>query len=155
MHGLEQLIPLIEETGVRIGLENLPNFEAIPSEMETEHIAQTFGADKVCYWHDFGHAQIRQNLGLISHRHWLERLHPYLGGVHIHDVIPPIQDHAMPPQGEIDFKRFRNIGESDIVRVFEPSSRASAQDVREGLVHIRNAWQENDEQIENKPEGLD
>jgi sugar phosphate isomerase/epimerase len=139
--GLEKLIPICEETGVSIGLENLPNWEAVPSEEEMERLSALMNNNKIRYWHDFGHGQIRQNLGFISHKRWLEKLTPYLGGVHIHDVIPPSRDHVMPPDGDIDFKSFRTIGESDIVRVFEPSSRCTPEEVARGLATVKAAWQ--------------
>ena len=140
-YGVEKLIPICEETGVAIGLENLPNWEAVPNEEEIQRLCGLFESDKVRYWHDFGHGQIRQNLGFIIHKTWAEKLIPVLGGVHIHDVDPPTRDHVMPPHGECDFKGFRKIGESDIVRVFEPSSRCSPEEVAEGLAVVKAAWQ--------------
>jgi hypothetical protein len=39
------------------------------------------------YWHDCGHAQIKENLGFIHHALHLESLAPRLAGFHVHDVI--------------------------------------------------------------------
>ena len=41
------------------------------------------------YWHDTGHAQIKENLGFIDHALHLESLARRLAGFHIHDVQFP------------------------------------------------------------------
>jgi sugar phosphate isomerase/epimerase len=138
--GLEQLMPVLEETGVTLAIENLPTWEAIPTELEFEAIFRRFGDRHIRYWHDLGHGQIRQNMGLINHERWLERLHPYLAGMHVHDVAPPATDHVMPPRGHIDFQRFHRFALSDMVRVIEPSSRCPAAEVIEGLAYVQKNW---------------
>jgi sugar phosphate isomerase/epimerase len=138
--GLEQMIPVIQETGVKLAIENLPTWEAIPTELELEGLFRRFGDEHIRYWHDLGHGQIRQNLGFINHERWLERLQPHLAGMHIHDVAPPATDHVMPPHGQIDFNRFQRFGISDILRVIEPSSRTPAAEVTEGLAFLKACW---------------
>lgn len=138
--GLEQLMPVLEETKVVLGIENLPTWEAMPTELEFEAIFRRFGDRHIGYWHDLGHGQIRQNMGFINHERWLERLRPNLVGMHVHDVAPPATDHVMPPRGQIDFQRFQRFGVSDIVRVIEPSSRTPAAEVAEGLAFLKKTW---------------
>ena len=144
--GLDQLMPVLQETGVVLGIENLPTWEAIPTELEFEAIFRRFGDRHIRYWHDLGHGQIRQNLGFINHERWLERLEPHLAGMHVHDVAPPATDHVMPPRGQIDFKRFQRFGSLDILRVVEPSSRTPAAEVAEGLAFLKTCWQASGEQ---------
>ena len=133
-------MPVLEETGVYLGIENLPTWEALPSELEFEAIFRRFGNRHIRYWHDLGHGQIRQNLGFINHERWLERLQPNLVGMHVHDVSPPATDHVMPPHGHIDFSRFKRFGLADILRVVEPSSRTPAAEVVEGLAFLQTQW---------------
>lgn len=138
--GLEALMPVLQETGVVLAIENLPTWEAIPTEVEFEEIARRFGNRHIRYWHDLGHGQIRQNIGFINHERWLERLQPHLAGMHVHDVLPPATDHVMPPRGQVDFPRFQRFAQLDIVRVIEPSSRTPAEEIAEGLKFLRECW---------------
>jgi sugar phosphate isomerase/epimerase len=105
-----------------------------------EKIFQKFDSPSIGYWHDIGHGQIRQNLGFIGHRRWLEKLSPKLIGMHIHDVFPPAQDHIMPPNGKIVFQDFKSAIHSDTIFVLEPSPRLPAKDIVEGLKIISKAW---------------
>lgn len=139
-NALEEILPVLQETNVRLALENLPSWEAIPSETEMEEIFKRFDSPAICYWHDIGHGQVRQNLGFISHKLWLEKLASHLGGMHIHDVAPPARDHLMPPNGNINFTSFKSFAESGIVLVFEPAPGTPGTEIREGMRIIREAW---------------
>ncbi|MBN2301965.1 MAG: sugar phosphate isomerase/epimerase [Lentisphaerae bacterium] len=138
--GLEQLLPVCEQFKVKIALENLPSWEAVPTETEMEQLIERFRSPMLGYWHDFGHGQVRQNLGFIGHKRWFDKLLPYLAGTHIHDVIPPAHDHVMPPKGKICFSLFNNAVKSDIPLVFEPAPGTAADDIRVGLAHVRKEW---------------
>jgi sugar phosphate isomerase/epimerase len=140
--GLERLLPLLDETGVILALELLPTWEALPTELEMERLLVHFSSPRLRYWHDLGHGQIRENLGLVSHLRWLTRLRPWLAGMHVHDVRGVAQDHVMPPGGAVAFPRFREVVQGDILRVLEPSGTATAEDVRRGLDTIRAAWED-------------
>ena len=105
--GLEMLTPVLARTGIRLGLENLPSWESIPTEIECIRLIENIGRDYLCYWHDIGHAQIKENLGFHNHLGSLSKLQPYLGGMHIHDVVAPAQDHLIPSMGNVDFNAFR------------------------------------------------
>jgi sugar phosphate isomerase/epimerase len=137
---IDRLMPALQETGVRLCFENLPTWEAIPTELELEELLKRRGTQHLGYWHDIGHGQIRQNMGVISHEKWLERLQPFLAGMHVHDVQPPATDHVMPPQGRIDFRRFQRFGTLDIVRVIEPTQRASPEEISQALKHLEEVW---------------
>ena len=140
LNGLTQIVPLLEETGVRLGLENLPSWEAIPTEVECLHLIKKFGCKFLCYWHDLGHAQIRESLGLIHHQNQLKNLYPFLGGMHIHDMDANLHDHVMPPSGVIDFSGLKRIVKGSLPKVFEPSPRQSSESVQSGLTYLKNLW---------------
>ncbi len=138
---LEALIPAIQATGVRIALENLPAMEAIPSFSEARQIVTEFGVKYICCWHDLGHAQILENLGLINHGEVLNLAAPYLGGVHIHDVGFPDRDHLMPPRGgTVDFFRAGRIAGGHVKRVFEPNPELTPAEVRAGVTWLKAVW---------------
>ena len=138
---LERLLPAAAETGVRVALEVLPTWEALPTEFEMESLAKQFEAQHLMYWHDIGHSQIRQNLGFISQERWLEKLQPWTAGLHIHDVAPPTLDHLMPPQGQVDFARLARFAQGNVLRVIEPSPQTPRENIIEGLRVLRQAWQ--------------
>jgi sugar phosphate isomerase/epimerase len=137
---LEKLMPLLESTRRILALEILPSWEAIPTEVEMEKLITHFNSPWLRCWHDMGHGQIRENLGLTSHLRWVKRLRPLLAGMHIHDVSPPASDHLMPPLGTIDFTLFRDVVQGDIVRVLEPSPAATAAEIVTGRRIIQEAW---------------
>lgn len=137
---LEEMLPVLEDTGVRLGIENLPAWESIPTEQELIAILQHFDSPYLRSWHDIGHGRIRQNLGFISQHHWLDKLKAYTAGMHVHDVQPPARDHLMPPTGEIDFASFDQFVENDTVVVLEPAPGTPVQDVVEGKRIIMEQW---------------
>lgn len=149
--GVTSLLPALEQYGVALCFENLPSWESIPTEMELEALLRKFNTPRLRYWHDIGHGQIRQNLGLINQERWLDRLSPWLAGMHVHDVVPPAMDHVMPPKGQVDFQRLKTIAQGNLLRVIEPSSRAPREDVETGLAFLRKAWAEAETGAERNP----
>ena len=142
VNGLNRLKPALLETGIQLGLENLPYCESIPTESECKFLIKQLGSNCCCYWHDIGHGQIMENLGLASQHHALESLLPVLGGMHIHDVASGIHDHLMPPMGTVDFTTFKKYVKSDIPKVLEPSSSLSPKHVKRGLAFLKEKWDE-------------
>ncbi len=139
-NSIEKLLPILESNKIRLGIENLPSWETIPCESEMEVLCQHFNSPFIRYWHDIGHGQVRQNLGFISHKLWLQRLSPWLAGMHIHDVSAPVHDHIMPPSGNIDFSYFRDFINTETMLVFEPSTDVMAKDIKTALEMLRNEW---------------
>ncbi len=137
---LEALLPKLEETSIAIGIENLPSWEAIPTEIEAKAIFEKFDSPLIRYWHDMGHGQIRHNLGLTSHKLWFDKLAPYLIGMHIHDVKPPAGDHIMPPHGNIKFSDFKLAPNHAKLLIFEPCPGTPPEHVAEGLKIVESAW---------------
>lgn len=138
--GLERLLPVLDETGVRLALENLPTWESLPTEVELENLLRQFQHPRLGYWHDIGHAYIRESLGFISVARWLERLEPYLAGFHIHDVRPPGADHCVPSEGAVDFDVYKALAARTESRVLEPSRQVPAERVAAGLKWLRERW---------------
>ena len=137
---LGKLALVVKETGVKLALENLPTWEALPAELESEQLMQRFRSAGIRLWWDIGHAQIRENLGFINANRWLQRLAPHIAGLHIHDVAPPGQDHVMPPRGQVDFKALSFLAGMDMVRVLEPAPNTDAGDIVRAVAHLRAAW---------------
>jgi len=139
--GLAQLDPVLRECGVRLGVENLPSWEAVPTETELAALLSALASDRIRYWHDFGHGQIRENLGFINHLRLLERMREHIGGFHVHDVKPPATDHILPPHGTIDFAAFRDFARLDVPRVIEPERDVPVEILQEAVRHLQKAWE--------------
>jgi sugar phosphate isomerase/epimerase len=81
------------------------------------------------YWHDTGHADIKQSMGLLDHRAHLTRNAPRLIGFHLHDVSAQGQDHQPVGSGHIDFKMVSEFWRPEHELVLELSPRVKPEDV--------------------------
>jgi sugar phosphate isomerase/epimerase len=122
--------------GVRLGIENREDYEAVPSEREIENLLHRLEASNVGYWHDFGHAHIKNNLGLLSHSQWLDKIGHLAFGCHVHDVKWPFSDHQAPFTGEIPFEILVPKLPKDTEFVFEMSPRVP----REAILAAKERW---------------
>ena len=139
---LGELLPLLKETGIRLAVENLPTWESIPTEPEAEALFRHFDSPHVLYWHDIGHGAVRENLGFVNQVRWLERLQPWLAGMHIHDVLPPAIDHLVPTAGNVDFAALKPFLKPDTALVFEPAPVIERADLVAAMQWIRETWGE-------------
>ncbi|HMO51285.1 MAG TPA: TIM barrel protein [Kiritimatiellia bacterium] len=140
---IDRLLPVLEQHKIILAFENLPTWEAIPTEIELEGLLTSYQSPWLRGWYDFGHGQIRQNLGFINAERWVTRLTPWMAGMHIHDVKPPVQDHVMPPRGHIPFDLYREFAQGDVVRVIEPAPGTAAEEIKEAIAFLRQCWQSN------------
>ncbi len=137
---LRQIIPEAEARGIRLGIENREALEEIPLESDFMFLFREFNGAPVVYWHDTGHAQIKENLGFIRHAMHLESLADRLAGFHIHDVQPPAVDHRAPGTGMVDFAALKPLVKPEHIKVFELSPMLTVEDVKAGVAHVRNIW---------------
>jgi sugar phosphate isomerase/epimerase len=139
---LKQIIPEAEKRGIKLGCENRQALEELPLDGDFESFLAEFQSPNVVYWHDTGHAQIKENLGVIQHAQFLESLAPRLGGFHVHDVNFPERDHAAPGQGMIDFAALKPFVKPEHIKVFEFSPALPALIAKDGIAHIKKIWGE-------------
>ena len=137
---LDLLLPEFEKLGVKLCLENLPTGDAIPNEPEMFALLRDYEGAPLAYWHDWGHGQIRHELGFVHQGMLLKRLAGKVGGMHLHDVFPPLRDHGMPPGGLVDFKPLEPFLATDIPLVFEPRRDTPAADIARALDHFRTLF---------------
>ena len=79
---LEPLVEEARECGLVLVVENRSDYEAIPTERELLALLKEFDSPHLRYWHDFGHAQMRESLGLLDHAQWLAEIAPYAAAKH-------------------------------------------------------------------------
>jgi sugar phosphate isomerase/epimerase len=130
---LEQLLEEASKTGLILAVENRSDFEAIPTERELLALLKRFDSPHLRYWHDFGHAQMRENLGLLDHSQWLAEIAPYAVGAHLQDAAWPDKDHLVPFAGEIPFDRLVPLLPSSLPYVLELSSRSQPEAIRSAV----------------------
>jgi sugar phosphate isomerase/epimerase len=139
---LRKVLPEAEKRGLKLGIENRQALEEIPLDGDFENFFRDFDSPNVVYWHDTGHAQIKENLGILQHAQLLESLAARLAGLHVHDVRFPADDHAPPGTGTIDFARLKPFVKPQHIKVFELSPALPADAVKRGVAHVKKIWGE-------------
>jgi sugar phosphate isomerase/epimerase len=137
---LRRLVPEAEKRGLKLGCENRQALEEIPLEGDFASFFREFASPNVAYWHDVGHAQIKENLGLLRHAAHLESLAGRLAGLHIHDVQYPARDHTAPGTGMIDFAALKPFVKPEHIKVFELSPSLPVEAVKAGVAHVKKIW---------------
>jgi sugar phosphate isomerase/epimerase len=137
---LDRLSVLAGQHGLKLGIENRQALEEIPVDGDLQILLLEFNRPTVGYWHDCGHAQIKENLGFINHRMHLESLAPRLLGFHVHDVVFPGRDHAAPGSGTIDFASLQPMVKPEHIKVFELSPRLTADEATAGVAFVKQVW---------------
>jgi sugar phosphate isomerase/epimerase len=127
------------ESGVKLAIESRSRFEDMPTEREMLALQAHFADNPlVGYWHDFGHVQLKHNLGLLDHAEWLELISPHLMGGHVHDVEWPARDHRVPFSGMLDYAALLAYFPPNCPLVWELSPSREAADIRIALQRWQN-----------------
>lgn len=137
---LRRLIPTAEKQGVLLGIENREGIEEIPFESDLELFFREFTSPVVRYWHDTGHAQIKENLGFIGHAMHLESFAERLAGFHIHDVEYPGRDHQAPGTGCVNFQALKPFVRPEHIKVFEFSPSVETPQAISSIAHLKSIW---------------
>ncbi len=137
---LKRVLPLAEELGVKLGIENREGLEELPLEPDYDQLFRDLASPAIVYWHDVGHAQIKENLGFIHHAMHLESRRERLYGFHIHDVQFPGRDHSAPGTGMVDFAALKPMVQPGHLKVFEFSPSLTVDQVKSGIAHVKNIW---------------
>ena len=137
---MRKILPEAEKRGLKLGCENRQALEEIPLDDDFASFFREFASPNVVYWHDTGHAQIKENLGFIQHAQHLESLAARLAGFHIHDVQFPARDHAAPGSGMIDFAALKPMVKPEHIKVFELNPSLPVEAVKRGIAHVKLFW---------------
>lgn len=117
--------------GVIIGCENRERLDELPLDAA---IGELFTGESetgnLRYWHDTGHAQLKQESGVADHEAMLEANRSHLAGFHLHDVCDG-RDHSVPGTGSVDFEMVRRHIQPEHALVLELSPRLSSAEVCE------------------------
>ncbi len=127
---LTQVVGHAGKAGVKLGLENREHYESAPLDRQFDLFLKRLASPHAGYWHDFGHAQIKHNLGLLDHAQLLKRMSPNLLGCHIHDTRWPFRDHCPPFTGDTPFDQLVPLLPKSCATIFEIAPRTDAGDIR-------------------------
>jgi len=137
---MEELLKFAKDKKIKLGIENRYYYNEIPSIDEMEVLLKRFDDDYAGYWHDVGHAQIFENIGLYDHkRDYLDRLASKIIGMHLHDVTG-VDDHRAPLQGSFDFSILKPYIKKDTLLVLEPHQPATSGQIMKGAEYLERLF---------------
>lgn len=137
---LRKLVAEAEPRGIKLGIENREAVEEILFENDYPFFLHEFQSPSVVYWHDTGHAQIKENLGFLNHAEHLKGVQRRLHGFHIHDVEFPGRDHRPPGAGTVDFKALKPFVKAEQPKIFEFSPSVDVEQIKAGVAYIKSVW---------------
>ena len=137
---IRRLLPQVEELGLKLGIENREAVEELPLEDDYGLLFKELASPAIVYWHDTGHAQIKENLGFLDHAFHLESQRDKLFGFHIHDVQFPGRDHCAPGTGTVNFAALKATVKPTHIKVFEFSPAMTVEELKSGVAHVKGIW---------------
>lgn len=135
---LEEVRAFALEKGVRLGCENREKFQELPIDADYAEFITSLdieGQNHCGYWHDTGHAALKEEMGLINHKEHLEQNIGRLIGFHLHDVKDG-DDHHPIGHGGIDFDWISSLWKSEHKLTLELSPRTKSKHVRESRERV-------------------
>jgi sugar phosphate isomerase/epimerase len=135
---LRRVIEHAASKKVRIALESRRGYEEIPTERELPELLDEMGSAQLGYWHDFGHSQIKENLGFVDHAEWLRIIGARAFGSHVQDCVWPAKDHEAPFSGAVDFEKLVPLLPTNCLFVWEMSPNKTAAAIRQSV----QTWKE-------------
>jgi sugar phosphate isomerase/epimerase len=139
---LKELYEYAEERGIRLGIESRHSYEEMPSEREMLAVLEQFPAPTAGYWHDFGHVQVKHNLGFLDHVEWMQKVAPRLIGCHLHDTKWPGRDHMAPFTGDVEYDKLVPLIPKGMLYVFEMSPRRTKEEITTALAKWKERFGE-------------
>jgi sugar phosphate isomerase/epimerase len=134
---LNEIYEYAAKKGIKLGLENRERFEELPIDADyADFIAGQPADAPIGYWHDTGHADIKEGMGLLKHRDHLAKNAPRMLGFHLHDVNAEGDDHQPIGSGRIDFKMISEFWKPEHLLTLEFSPRLKVEDVRASKAKI-------------------
>jgi sugar phosphate isomerase/epimerase len=131
---LDRLDRIAEKRGIRLGIENRYFYHQIPNSEEVGEILNRFSSTG--YWHDFGHGNAQEYLGIVPHLEPLQSYRTRLLGVHIHDAAG-LDDHRGIGEGEICYDGVAALLSPDTLRILELRPETTLANMQESIEYVR------------------
>ncbi len=137
LSSLEEIREKCLERKVVIGCENREKFQELPLDDDFPAFFEGLPTETHCgYWHDTGHAELKQNMGLLNHREHLEKVADRLVGFHLHDVADD-DDHQPVGYGQIDFEMVSSFWKPHHRLTLELSPRTTPHHVEQSRDRVK------------------
>lgn len=133
---MEEILKYAIGGNIKVGLETRYYPNEIPNYDEIGYFLKSFVNKGLYYWHDVGHAEVNERLGITSHDAFLTSYSKYMLGMHIHDLIG-IDDHKIPFKGDFDFSKISKYLTDDLLKVIEAHSESALEDMDEAGISKR------------------
>ncbi len=128
---VNEILDYARAKGVKLGFENREKFEELPLDEDYAAFIESFDADApIGYWHDTGHADLKESMGLLRHDAHLARMAGRTLGFHLHDVNEQGHDHQAIGAGRVDFKMVSRFWRPEHLLTLEFSRRIPVEHVR-------------------------
>jgi len=135
---IRSVLDYAAERKIRLGLENREKFEELPVDADFPGLLAGMPPPAFAgYWHDTGHAHLKESMGLIDHRAQLEANASRQLGFHLHDVDSQGRDHQAIGSGSIDFDMVSQFWRPEHLFVIELSPSATAEGVLSSKARVR------------------
>lgn len=109
---------------VKLGIENREGVPELPLDAGMASLLEELQEPEIFgYWHDAGHAQLKQREGIIEHKSLLEANAARQFGFHLHDVSIEGKDHQEVGTGTVDWQMVRAFVRPEHRLVLELSPR--------------------------------
>jgi sugar phosphate isomerase/epimerase len=135
---LRHIVDYAASKNIKLALEGRRGYEEIPTERELPSLLKEVNSSRLGYWHDFGHSQIKENLGFLDHAEWLGTIAPHAFGCHVQDCIWPAQDHQPPFTGDVDLEKLVPLLPANCLFVWEMHPHKTADQIRRSV----QVWKE-------------
>ncbi len=135
---LEQVVPIAESLGVKMAGENREDPQEVPVDHEGTRLwTEWLAPYGIGYWHDSGHARVKEMDGLLQITPWLEQVKTQILGWHLHDVNEKGRDHQTPGTGTVNFAELLPFYNPSHTLTLELSPSLSPAQVLEGAEFLR------------------
>lgn len=119
-----------QQKGIRLGIENREKADELPLDGDMADFLASFPqGSPLGYWHDAGHARIKERQGFLKQKEHLDRNASRLIGFHLHDVSSGGEDHQEIGSGQIDFRLLRSYWKPEHKLVVELSPKLTPEEV--------------------------
>lgn len=137
---LDDVLPDFVQHGLKLGAENREKCEELPLDEDfPELLAQFKPGSGLAYWHDTGHAHIKEKLGVTTQQELLEANGARLAGFHVHDVAG-FSDHSPPGSGEIDFAMVAKFVRPEHLLTLELHPRLNPAEIADGRKFLEQTF---------------
>ena len=133
---LDKVLSYAVKAGIKIGLETRYYPHEIPDFGEIGYFLKLSHGKGLYYWHDAGHAEVNERLGIMPHSAFLESYSDNLLGMHIHDLTGT-DDHKAPFTGDLDFSKIKPYLARTPLKVIEAHYDAASAGMTEADIAMK------------------